>query len=503
MSDRVQANYLSQLKDCAALLSGSLLPLSFSPFDLWPIAFLAPAILFWITFDSDRYRTMWRFYLFNVGMFSVGISWIFVSINAYGGASSLLSGMLVLLFVLTFSLICLPQAWVYAKWLRRNSCATAAAFVGLWVLQEWFRGWFLTGFPWLFLGYGVMETPLVYLAPLFGIFGVSLAACACSICFVLAIRQLRAVFLILPLLIIVLSLASGSFTHTSHQKDITVSLVQGNVDQHTKWLPENRLPILNLYLSASASEWGRDLIVWPEAAVTIFRDDAEAKLDEINRHGTKFGTALVTGIPDVDENGEFQNTVLLLGDGSGQYIKRRLVPFGEYVPLEELLRGLIQFFDLPMSRNKPGPWLQSPLLAGELRLSTSICYEVVYPELVRQSTRAADLLVTVSNDTWFGSSIGPWQHIQMARMRAIENGRSMVRATNNGVTALIDHRGNLQASLPQFEAGVLRGDIEIRTGSTFFNQYGSFPCFALCFFLILAAAFRRDWLFWSDGDVKE
>ena len=200
----------------------------------------------------------------------------------------------------------------------------------------------------------------------------------------------------------------------------------------------------------------------------------------------------MTGIPDRYDNGGLQNTVLALGNGSGQYIKRRLVPFGEYVPLEGVLRGLIQFFDLPMSRNISGPLMQPPVVAGNLLLSLSICYEVAYPELVRQSTRDADLLVTVSNDTWFGSSIGPWQHLQMARMRTLENGRAMVRATNNGVTALIDHQGRLKATLPQFEAGVLRGDIEIRTGSTFFTQFGSLPCFVLCFLLILVVPVQQQ-----------
>ena len=444
---------------------------------------------------------MWRFYLFNVGMFAVGISWIFVSINVYGGTSTLLAGFLVALFVLAFSLICLPQAWIYATWLRPNRFAAASAFVGLWVLQEWFRGWLLTGFPWLFLGYGVMETSLVYLAPVLGVFGVSLAACACSVYAALALLQSRASLLLVPLMIVVLGSVVSSMNHTSHEEDITVSLIQGNVDQHIKWHPDSRLPILNRYLSASASEWGRDLIVWPEAAITVFKGDGEILLAEIQRDAEKAGTTLVTGIPDRSETGGFQNTVLALGNGSGQYIKRRLVPFGEYVPLESLLRGLIQFFDLPMSRNTSGPWHQSPLLAGNLLLSISICYEVVYPELVRQSTYGADLLVTVSNDTWFGSSIGPWQHLQMARMRALENGRAMVRATNNGITALIDHRGRLQAKLPQFEPGVLRGDVEIRTGSTLFSQLGSLPSFGLSFLLILTGVFLPQRLARIHGDA--
>ena len=171
------------------------------------------------------------------------------------------------------------------------------------------------------------------------------------------------------------------------------------------------------------------------------------------------------------------------------------MPFGEYIPLESVLRGLIQFFDLPMSRNVPGPRQQEPILADDLKLSVSICYEVVYPEIVREDVREIDLLVTVSNDTWFGSSIGPWQHLQMARMRALENGRAMVRATNNGITALIDHQGNLQATLRQFEPGVLRGDVEIRTGLTLFSRFGSLPVLFLSLLLALFGRFLPlNWL---------
>jgi len=181
--------------------------------------------------------------------------------------------------------------------------------------------------------------------------------------------------------------------------------------------------------------------------------------------------------------------VVALGKGEGQYIKRRLVPFGEYVPLEGLIRGVIQFFDLPMSRNRPGPWSQPALTAGGLRLSTSICYEVVYPDLVRDTVAEPDLLITVSNDTWFGESIGPWQHLQMARMRALENGRAMARATNNGITALIDHRGRIVSTLPRFEQGILRGELEVRSGRTLFHRFGSYPVLGLSLILVTLAFF--------------
>jgi apolipoprotein N-acyltransferase len=478
--------------DVIALLGGALFSLSLSPLGFWPLAFASPVALYAVTQEGSVRRTILRFYLYNVGLFGVGVSWIFVSINEYGNASVPLSGMLVLLFVLAYSLTCVPQTVLYARYSRVGGMLGASAFSGLWVLQEWFRSWFLTGFPWLFVGYGAMGTPLENIAPVAGVFGVSLVTVFVGTSLYVAAGHRSWRLLIPGLALVLVSLSAGYLSFTSHERMVSVSLIQGNIDQHVKWQPHNRQPIIDLYKNASETEWGRDLVVWPEAAITLFNEQATDVLEDLDRRATMSGSALVLGIPDRHESGGFQNTVIVLGEGEGQYVKRRLVPFGEYVPLEDYLRGLIGFFNLPMSRNMTGPAEQPPLMAGGNRLSLSICYEVVYPDLVRSSVESPDLLVTVSNDTWFGSSIGPWQHFQMARMRALENGRAMIRATNNGVTALVDYRGVVQASLPQFEAGILRGEVEVRSGSTPFSQFGSYPVLCLCLLLIGIACLRRD-----------
>ncbi|MEK9822123.1 MAG: apolipoprotein N-acyltransferase [Gammaproteobacteria bacterium] len=476
-----------RVRDCLAILAGLAVTFSLAPFDAWPLAFVGPAMLYLAVESGTTGRALTRFYLFNVAMFGSGVSWIYVSIHVYGGASVVLAGLLVVLFVLAYSLICLPLAWVYARYLRAAVMASVLGFAGLWVLQEWLRSWFLTGFPWLFSGYGLMESPLAGLAPFTGVFGLSLVACLVGVSVLACVRARRWPWLVLPAGVLLLSLAAGFKDMTRLDRAITVSLLQGNVDQHLKWLPSSRMPILNHYRSATSDELGRDLIVWPEAALTVFRQSAATVLRDLDAQAAEAGSTLVFGIPDRNAAGGFQNTVVALGQGEGQYIKRRLVPFGEYVPLEGLIRGVIQFFDLPMSRNRPGPSVQAPLTAGALSLSTSICYEVVYPDLVRETVADPDLLVTVSNDTWFGESIGPWQHLQMARMRALENGRAMARATNNGITALIDHRGRIVSTLPRFRQGTLRGELEVRSGHTPFHRFGSYPVLALsCLFIGLA-----------------
>lgn len=471
--------------DLLALAAGAIFVFSLSPFDIWPLAFLTPGLLFVVTASASVKRSLLRFYLYNLGMFGFGASWIYVSVHVYGYAPPWLAVALVALLVACYSLIALPQAWLYAKFGRQNRLTMVTSFTALWVLQEWIRTWFLTGFPWLYQGYGVMETPVAAYAPIAGVFAVSLVVVLCSVLWLEAALNRKPVLLLAGLVLSSAGLLLKQVEWTAPAGRVSVSLVQANVDQHVKWRPENRLPILQKYLQASQSEWGRSVVIWPEAAVTIFREQAETYLNQLDQVAAESGTTLLLGIPDRNKAGGFLNTVVALGRGEGAYIKRRLVPFGEYVPMENLLRGIIRILDLPMSRNHSGPADQAPIRAGDLTISTSICYEVIYPELVRNATKSPDLLVTVSNDTWFGASIGPWQHLQMARMRALENGRPMARATNNGVTALIDHRGTILSSLPQFEQGVLRGELALRDGETPFHRFGQLPVLVICALLLL------------------
>ena len=487
-----------------ALLAGGIMPLSLAPFHFWPLALLSAGLLFCICEQGSTRQLVLRFYAFNVAMYGVGASWIFVSVNQYGNASPALAGLLVGLLVLAWSLLCLPQAYLYARWFRHTGLFSAPAFAAIWVFQEWFRGWFLTGFPWLYTGYSFLLTPLDGYAPYLGVLGISLAAvtssCALAAVILAAIKRwrygVRPDHLQLGKLIIIATLAvmPGFWLDQTEQtrlvERVSVSLVQGNIDQHAKWRRSMALPIQNTYKSLTQDELGRDLVIWPEAALTRFRQDASAFIDELHSLAQAQGTSLVLGIPDRNAAGAFQNTVMALGEGEGQYIKRRLVPFGEYVPLEPLLSDLIGMLELPLPRSQPGPAAQPPLVAGGLSLSTSICYEVVFPELVRTVTHDPDLLVTISNDTWFGASIGPWQHLQMAQMRALENGRSLIRATNNGITGIVDHQGRLVASLPQFEQGVLRGEAEVREGITLFHRVGSYPTLALCLLLLAGSGWR-------------
>lgn len=489
-----------------ALVAGALLPFSMSPFHIWPLGLVSLALWFALLMtvgDRRRGRGLGIGFLYGVGLYGIGVSWVYVSIHQYGGASPLLAGLLVCVFAGGMALFPMLSGWLFVRLKSESWVRSGAWFVIVIVAFEWLLTWFLTGFPWLAVGYGQLDGPLAGFAPVGGVALVSAMTTASSVAIVLFARELLGARRSVPAVVLAgISLAPllvgwglGRIPWTEPGAARTAALVQGNVAQSVKWEPDSQLPIIRHYRSLTEPYWGTDLILWPEAAITVFEHQAGKLLELLDERGRQSGSALVLGLPalEVQPGGgyAFLNTARGLGTASGQYVKRRLVPFGEYVPLEGLLRGLIEFFDLPMSHAESGPWSQAPLKVDGERASMAICYEIVYPELVRSDV---DVLLTISNDTWFGDSIGPWQHLGIARMRALENGRWLLRATNNGITGIVDPHGAVLARLPRFEAGVLTGEYRVMRGRTPFNRLGPYPLYGVLLLvgLVLAATGRRS-----------
>jgi len=473
-----------------AALCGGALVLSLAPFNVWPLAFVSAGGLY--TLLTLKPEAVNRIALgFGLAKFGVGLSWVYVSIHVYGSASPVLAGGLVLLMVTFMSLSYLAQLRLFTALRTEREWLNWLLFVATWVLFEWFWTWFLTGFPWLFAGYSQLATPLAGLAPLGGVFLVSAAVVLIGVAGASVLRSPRLALPVIGLTVLV-SWLTERIEWTVAGETYSAALVQGNTDQSVKWNEDQRDAIVRTHVQMSTPWWGKaDVIVWPEGAVTYWAHEADALLTQLHRQGVRTQTALVTGIPlaeRIDDDVFAYNGVITVGAGQGQYRKQDLVPFGEYVPLEALLRGLIAFFDLPMSGFSAGESDQPQLQLKNLRAAMLICYEIAYPETVRAQSVDADVLLTISNDTWFGSSIGPLQHMQLAQMRARETGRWILRATNNGVTGIIDPKGGITASLPQFQAAVLHGSFRAVTGSTPFQQVGNWPVLLLCF-LVLGLAF--------------
>ncbi|MGI9277604.1 MAG: apolipoprotein N-acyltransferase [Endozoicomonas sp.] len=486
-----------------ALLAGALFPLAFSPFDYWPVLILSSAAGFFLCRNAGTAIAAVRGFLFGAGMFGAGTSWVYISIHQFGSASVTLAGLLTVLFVLLLTtLFVMPMFAAYAK-LRDHFAISepwrqAMLFSGLWVLFEWSRSWLLTGFPWLLQGYALLDTPFQSWAPVVGVYGLSLLlVLTATLAVAVTVSDKRRMSSLLALAVMavvwITSIPLAKVEWTKRKDQLDFSAIQGNIPQDLKWESGFLQETLDTYFGLTQKEWQQDLIIWPENAIPILYGSARSVIQQLDRQASSTGTAMLLGMP-VDDNslGEtrYYNGIVALGQSDGRYYKRKLVPFGEYVPLESVLRGLIAFFDLPMSSFTAGNSDQSILETSDTIIAPYICYEVVYPDFAARQARESGLLVTISNDTWFGDSIGPEQHFQMARMRSLETGRYMIRATNDGISALINDNGKVIESIPRFQPGILRGTAKIMTGSTPFMLLSSWPVLLICVLMVFFS-FRK------------
>lgn len=484
---------------CAAVLvvAGALQTLTLTPFNLWWLGPVSIALILLVTVHqrpTALFRSGW---LVGVGLFASGVSWIYISISEHGNTGTAIAVVLMALFIAGVALFHGLAFWFWGKLAKQSPIRRLLLFPAIWVLGDWLRNWLLTGFPWLYLGTAHTDGPLAGLAPVLGVHGVTFmitltGAAAYAIAWLLLTghRRYAGLTLMAGLLpwIVGPILHQVSWTQLADEP-VSVAAVQGNIPQQIKWDPEFQRKQMTTYLELSRDYWQKDLVIWPETAIPVPQDQAGELIHYIDGQLGEQST-LITGIPwygysaDVEDY-TFHNSIMATGNGEGMYHKQKLVPFGEYVPMAGVLRGIIGFFDLPMSNFTPGPEYQSPLQANGTRVMPYICYEVTYPDFVAFNARGAGLLLTVSNDAWFGDSIGPLQHLQMARMRALETGRYMLRATNNGVTAIIDNRGRIRERIPQFERAVLTGEAYSASGSTPYMQTGSWPVLTLAIILVV------------------
>lgn len=491
-----------------ALAAGASYPLAFAPFHFYPLLFFPVAALFWLICRRPQQGALLA-WCYGIGKYAVGVSWIYVSIHDHGGASPLLAGSLVAGFVAFMALFCWPIGWfvglIHQTQSRGGNLAPGLAFVAVWVLMEWVLTWFLTGFPWLFAGYGVLGLPLQGYVPVLGTLGVSLLVVLCAVAVVWAADRHQAKSLRLSALlglgaVVGFGAVLDGRAWTSSQGRFDAALVQGNLDQAEKWDNDKRMAHVRKHLALSYDHWGADLVMWPEFALTLYGGEAEQVTSLLHQRGQKTQTNVVIGMPDLqwldDDTYQIFNSAQGFGLASGGFAKHHLVPFGDYVPLQSYLRGLIEFFDLPMSaatpgsREQAGVALQLGSLVPNMKTATGICYEIAYGESLRRQAVDSGVLLTMSNDTWFGASIGPHQHMQIAQMRALENGRWLLRATNSGITAIVNDRGQIQAQLPQFEAAVLRGEFQAMTGRTPYSYLGDLPVLVALLSLLVTSVIR-------------
>jgi apolipoprotein N-acyltransferase len=489
-----------------AFLAGMLLALSFAPHELWPMAVLMPAVLIWLWDGASPRRAAVLGFWFNAGTFSVGTYWLYIAIKQIGHAPLVLALFLMVGLVAIMGAYHALLGWLVAKFLpARGPVRWMLGIPGAWLLIEWWRSWFLSGFGWLALGYAHTDNWLGSLAPLVGQYGLGLITLMMAGALVAALhgdRRTRIACGALYLTVwgVAFGLRGSEWTEP-YSRPISVAVVQGAIPQDEKWIDSNLDSILEIYKTRTREAYGAALIVWPESAVPDLANNHIEFYRDVYQEASAHGSSLMVGTLRAEENAktgeeEYFNSVLSMDKatpGVGWYDKHHLVPFTEFVPVPGFVREWLRLMTLPYSDFNRGAAQQTPLEAAGQHIAASVCYEDAYGATVLPALRTATMLVNVTNDAWFGHSSARYQHLQISRMRAMEAGRPMVRAANDGVSAVIGQHGEIIASAPEYEANVMRAELQPRTGLTPYARSGNWPivCLALVFGLVSAYLKRR------------
>ena len=487
--------YKKYLPFIVAIFCGGLLTTAFSPINFSLSAFIALLGFFYLLSKHTRLRTQLIYgFLFGLGFFSTSVSWIYISIYAFS-ESNILGFGLTGIFILVLSLF--PVAFVLLCYCftTKSPLYKILLYPVFWVVVELLRTFLFTGFPWVLLGYSQTNNFLASYASIGSVFLVSFIVCFIAILLTQTLLHYRKIKLItIYFIAIILCLTSGlwlskiPFTAPQGNKK-TVSIIQGNYIQDQKW-DQAMLETIMRYYYTTTQQQKAELIFWPENAIPTFKPLIAGFLRKIDLLAKQQNTAVLVGTVDVNGYNQYFNSAFVYGNGAGHYYKHHLVPFGEYYPFSFLIEPFMHYFNIPMSSFTKGNEIQPLLEMSGIKIAMFICYESAYPFELRQQLQNAELIVVTSDDAWFGDSLAPWQHEEIAQMRAIETGRFVVQATNNGVTSIINQHGHIIARLPYNQQSVLTGVVQPMKGQTLWLKYGLLPlCLLTLLFIITALIF--------------
>ncbi len=500
----------------AALLLGAATVPGFAPFYIYPLPIITVAAFAVVLMGSNSTRQAAAVgFAFGLGLLITGASWAYVSLHDYGGMPMPIAAVSTLIFNAVYAGCPAVACAMVQRLPVRLTPKLLLLFPALLALSDWARGWLFTGFPWLALGYSqAPSSPLAEYGALFGVYGVSLVTgiTAGSLALIylrvtgsqpeigggeiekpLSQRLLRSGYgpalVVAGILLGGLGLNQIEWTRPIGDGPVNVTLVQGNIPQQLKWRPEQARDTLVSYLELTRSSTSR-LILLPETAIPMFDVNVPpGYLDALAEHARRLGGDVLTGIPELAGRGVYYNSVISLGTSPPQrYRKVHLVPFGDYLPMRWAFGWFLEMVDIPMSDFSRGDIEQQPIAVGEQRIAVNICYEDVFGEEIIRQLPDATILANFTNDAWWGRSLASRQHLQISQMRSIETGRGMLRATNTGVTAVIDHRGQVQAVAPQFETAVVTAEVWGRSGTTPYARWGNYALVLIALLMIAVAA---------------
>ena len=474
-----------------AIIAGGIIPFAYAPFGYYFLSFISLSALFFLWSETQSKReTFILGYLFGFAVFGIGVNWLHISINLFGGMNIIGAFFFTYLLIAFISLY--PAVCGYLA-VRFFKDFYFLAIPSLWLITEWGRGWILTGFPWLNIGTSQTDSILSSYAPLIGDYGISFIVCVIAISITIVIKEnlkKRMIAISVLIFIGVFSLVLSNYNWTQKTgEELSVTLIQGAIPQEIKWNPDQRKRTYEIYSSLSEPYWSSDIIIWPETAIPAYYHLAGDFINPITERMQQTDTLFMSGIVNKDQSmNKYFNSILLIDEQHRFYNKHHLVPFGEYLPFKSLLDRILRFLKIPMSDFSSGNVKNKLLETDKGIFGMSICYEDAYGTEIRRALPEANILINVSNDAWFGDSMAPHQHLQIARMRALENGRYLLRSTNTGISAIIDNKGKIVERSPQFKPHALNAKAALFIGETPYSRYGNY--LILCFsFLILLSSF--------------
>jgi len=465
------------------IIAGMLAAMGFAPFHLPGMAFLSLAFFFYtLQITPPKSRINNGFFLglcYGLGFFGLSVSWVFFSIHEYGHLHWLCAGCFTLLFVAYLALFPATMAVLFQRFCNRcHVFYSALLFSLLWTLSEWARAHLFGGFSWVLLGTAQVDTPLGLFLPFIGVYGVGFIAAMVACMVVCAFQRqgltrAAALFFLVGALLLPLALPSLPFIHLD-KKPLKIAVIQANLSMRDKWDEQLFWKILDYYHNKIIELLPRsEIIILPESAIPIPKHYVTDWLENIQHAAEEHHAAVLLGIPTEDATGHYYNAAISLGQAQGNYHKRHLVPFGEYIPRP--FAKLMKWLDIPIVNMASGKNVQPLITLQQHPIATLICYEIAYPNLMRHALRHAEFIVSMSDDGWFGRSFAAYQQLQIAQALSLTTGRYQIVSNNDGLSAIIAPNGHIQSALPAFREGILKGTLYTAHGLTLWAQLGDWP----------------------------
>ncbi|RUR19765.1 apolipoprotein N-acyltransferase [Legionella sp. km535] len=489
MESSIKNNYLTYL---SVFFAGLLGPLGFAPFHMPGITIISLALLFSLALNCTRKQGLMLGFLFGLGYFGFGVSWVIVSIHDYGELNYLLAGITTLAFIAYLALFPALVVWLF-KILEQPpyKLLTLLLFSTLWCFSEIIRASLFSGFPWLIAGTTQIDTPLKYLAPIIGLHGLSFLCVFLACLLAVGIREqsIRRFYYLSAFVLILIIPAAGKYIQWTQVKNdpVSIGVIQANLSMRDKWDESLFWKLLKYYEQTTEQLLGKQLIILPESAIPLPASYLEDYLDRLHEKALKAKSALILGILQPTDTNEthYHNSIISLGTARGVHVKNHLVPFGEYIPKPFV--AINRWMNLPEPNILPGRPHQPLINVANHPIASLICYEIAYPNIVRLQMPMAQWIISISDNGWFGRSLASYQQLQMAQMLSLLTGRYQVVVNNDGLSSVINNQGEVLDSLPPFSSGILQSEIFPAVGSTPWIHWNEYPVIFLCSLILIFA----------------